>query len=81
MGTLKDRHFTLRYLRNLPRCPSATDQEVLDLVEREKLFGLGIGFVDAHILTSVLLADAGQLWTRDRRLKAVAERLAITALV
>jgi predicted nucleic acid-binding protein len=54
---------------------------VASLIERERLFGLGIGYVDAHLLASVRLTDEASLWTRDKRLAAVAERLAVAAKI
>ena len=35
----------------------------------------GIGYVDVHLLASVALSDGAQLWTRDKRLRAVADDL------
>jgi hypothetical protein len=37
--------------------------------------GRGIGFVDVHLLASAALAAPARLWTRDRRLAAVATDL------
>jgi hypothetical protein len=39
------------------------------------LFGQGLGYVDAHLLASTRLTAGAVLWTRDKRLRAVAERL------
>jgi hypothetical protein len=52
---------------------------VLALVEREHLFGLGIGYIDAHLIASLRLTPNALLWTRDRRLHAVAARLDLNA--
>jgi hypothetical protein len=38
--------------------------------------GLGLGYVDVHLLASAFLASS-PLWTLDRPLKAVAKRIAI----
>lgn len=62
-----------------PRAIAARDDEVLRLIERERLFGLGLGYVDAHLLASVRLTPRTFLWTRDKRLSAVAERLSLAA--
>ena len=37
--------------------------------------GRGIGYIDVHLLASAALTEAGRLWTRDRRLAAVAGEL------
>lgn len=79
MGNLRDRVGMLATLRKMPTATKARDVEVLELVERERLFGLGLGLVDAHLLASTLLTEDTTLWTRDRRLYAVAERLGVAA--
>lgn len=77
MGSLADRGAVLALLRQLPQAVRAEDSEVLALVEERRLFSLGLGFVDAHLLASCLLTPATRLWTRDRRLRAAAERLGL----
>ena len=69
-GNLYRRREILGLLDELPQAPVATDQEVLDLVERHSLMGRGLGYVDAHLLASALLAGA-RLWTLDARLTNV----------
>jgi predicted nucleic acid-binding protein len=49
------------------------------LVDRQKLSGSGIGLIDAHLIASTLLDAGDLLWTKDRRLAVVAERLGIDA--
>jgi predicted nucleic acid-binding protein len=39
--------------------------------------GLGIGFIDAHLLASCLIDHGTLLWTRDKRLAAVAQQLGV----
>jgi len=39
------------------------------------LYGLGIGFIDVHLLAATQLAINTKLWTHDKRLLAVATRL------
>lgn len=78
LGQLSHRSEILGLLRNLPHAQTATDAEVLDLVENRHLFGLGIGYVDAHLLAATLLTAGAGLWTRDKRLAAVAAQLRLT---
>lgn len=81
LGTLRRRASFLQDLQALPRVSVATDAEVLLLIDRQGLAGLGIGYVDAHLLASVLLTPGVALWSRNRRLLAVAERIGVeTAL-
>jgi len=47
---------------------------VLALVERARLAGRGIGWVDVHLIASALLGHL-RLWTLDRRLAVVAREL------
>ena len=74
-GNLKNRGEVLQLLGELPVAPMATDPEALDFIERRALMGRGIGYVDVHLLASVALAGTAQLWTRDKRLAAVAADL------
>ena len=78
LGRLSRRSEILGLLHGLPRAPVATDGEVLSMVESRRLFGLGIGYVDAHLVAAVLLTPDASLWTRDKRLEAVAARLGLT---
>lgn len=70
-GGLAARPQMLRYFAALPRVKTATDAEVLQLIEDHKLWGLGIGWIDAHLIASALLS-ACILWTRDGPLKKAA---------
>lgn len=74
-GNLKNRSEVLRLLGDLPAAPTATDPEALGLIERRALMGRGVGYIDVHLLASAALAGVGRLWTRDKRLAAVAAEL------
>ena len=78
-GNLRNRREILTLLGDLPQAVVATDAEVLAVVERYRLMGRGIGYVDAHLLASTLLTPETQLWTRDQRLAAVAQGLGVGA--
>ena len=75
LGTLRRRELILRTLRDLPSATVATDEEVQRFIEEYRLFGLGIGYVDAHLLAAARLSSNASLWTRDKRLLRVARRL------
>jgi predicted nucleic acid-binding protein len=77
MGSLRQRGAILIDLGNLPQASAAEHAEVMRFVEHEALFGRGIGWVDAHLLAATRLTPGAALWTKDRRLAAQAERLAI----
>lgn len=78
LGNLARRPAILADLDALPQAPLADHLEVLALIEIASLAGSGVGYVDVHLLASTLLLDEGWLWTRDKRLGAVAERLGIS---
>ena len=64
------------HLNRLPQLPVALHEEALALVGRRRLFGVGIGWVDAHLLTASLVAGA-RLWTLDAGLARVAQGLRV----
>lgn len=78
LGSLRQRDLVLGSLDSLPNLPVASLAEVRALIEVRKLFSRGIGFVDASLLASCLLAPGVTLWTRDRRLAAAASDLGIS---
>ena len=79
LGSLKNRETILGSLRGLPQAATATDEEVQKFIESNALFGLGIGYIDAHLLAAVRLDAGSQLWTRDKRLGAIANRMGLNA--
>lgn len=72
-GNLKNRETLLVLWRSLPQISVATDAEALLFLERNRLWGRGIGYIDLHLLASVALDAETGLWTRDRRLHDVAD--------
>jgi predicted nucleic acid-binding protein len=78
MGNLIPRAPRLADLMDLPVIEVATDDEVLRFIELQKLFGTGIGYIDAHLLVAVTLTVESKLWTRDKRLEAAAARLGLS---
>ena len=73
-GSLRKRKEVLGSLSLLPRCEAASHDEVLFFIDRHKLMGRGIGYIDACLLASATLTSA-RLWTRDKRLADIAENL------
>ena len=78
LGNLPRRVGFLAFLQELPKVAEARDEEVMDMIEANRLHGSGIGWVDAHLVASARLSQAA-LWTRDKRLFAVAQRLGVPA--
>ena len=79
LGNLGKRTTVLESLQDLPQSAVATEREVLGLIEEKRLFGMGIGYIDAHLLAAVLLTPGSALWTRDKRLATASTRLGIAA--
>ena len=77
LGEMRQRETILEALSNLPRAELATDVEILSFINRQALFGRGIGYIDVHLLASVRLTAGAELWTRDKRLHSVAEELGL----
>ena len=74
-GSIKDRKRVLGFLRKLPIVQLATDSEVLQFIDRYSLMGKGIGYIDVHLLASAAITAGTRLWSADRHLAGVAERL------
>ena len=72
-GNLKDRTAVLSDLHALPQAMLASNAEVLQFIEGRRLWGRGLGWIDAHLLASAMLSNC-RLWTLDTRLaKATAD--------
>jgi predicted nucleic acid-binding protein len=79
LGNLRQRETILSALDNLPQASLVFNDEVNYFVEKNALYGLGIGLVDAHLLASTQLMGNTRLWTRDKRLQMAAVRLNLAA--
>jgi predicted nucleic acid-binding protein len=78
VGNLKDRNKLLRELADQPKAKKALDTDVLVLIDNNKLFGRGIGYVDAHLLASARICEA-KIWTTDKRLHTAAVELGLAS--
>ena len=75
-GNLKNREVLLSDLRLLPSVRCASDEDTLHLIEARRLWGRGLGWVDANLLASSLISNC-RLWTLDKRLQSAAAELAL----
>jgi len=73
-GNLKNRNEIISLLQSLPMAPTIEFDEFVFFIERNQLMGIGIGFVDVHLLASAQLTGI-PLWTADKRLKSAATKL------
>jgi predicted nucleic acid-binding protein len=81
LGSLQQRSTVLEALQNLPACAIATDAEVFGFINTNTLYGIGIGYVDVHLLAATRLTPTAKLWTLDKRLQAAATRLELSFIV
>ena len=79
LGGLQQRVTVLNALQHLPQAHMASANEVLGFIDAHSLYGIGIGYVDVHLLASVRLMPGSVLWTLDKRLAAAAMRLGVAA--
>jgi predicted nucleic acid-binding protein len=77
LGNLHRRETVVNALSDLPMANVATDAEVLHFINRNTLFGRGVGYVDCHLLAAARLTAGAELWTRDKRLHGVAVQLGL----
>jgi predicted nucleic acid-binding protein len=79
LGVLGQRAKLLAMLDLLPEVRVAQIGEVRSMIEARRLFGLGIGLTDAHLIASTFISGSTLLWTRDKPLRKVADGLGIHA--
>ena len=73
-GNLKNRSEILGLLNELPKAVVAENSEVMHFIEENHLYGMGIGWIDVHLVASAMLSKASML-TLDKPFKKVAKRL------
>jgi hypothetical protein len=67
----------LRLLNNLKSLETASFEETLYFIEKNRLMGKGLGWVDVNLLASSILNNC-VLWTTDKRLSSAADKLKIS---
>jgi predicted nucleic acid-binding protein len=77
LGQLKIRAEILRLLQGMPQAIVANAHEVLQFIDNKKLFGMGIGYIDVHLLCSAVLMPDTRIWTRDKALRALASQMGV----
>ena len=70
-GNIKNRNEIFNLLSNLPSISAISNEEYLTFVEKNKLYGLGFGFVDIHLLASSLIFHC-TIYTKDKILLSAA---------
>lgn len=77
-GNFRRRAEIIEHLRALPLIGRLEEAEVHAFVSQRRLYGQGIGWIDAHLLAAAIVAGCG-FWTRDRRLRLAADALGLRA--
>lgn len=75
-GNLKNRSRILSLLNTLPMAHIAENEEVMHFIERYRLMGKGLGYIDMHLLASAMLTTT-PLWTLDKRLNSISTALGL----
>jgi predicted nucleic acid-binding protein len=60
-GNLRNRSEILHLLGELPQATVAEHYEVMSFLEAHKLYGTGMGWIDAHLIASALLTNLNVL--------------------
>jgi predicted nucleic acid-binding protein len=75
-GNISNRKEIITLLRALPRIETVLDEEVFVLIEDNKLYGKGLGFIDVHLLSSAMIHHVS-IWTGDRHLHRISKEFGI----
>jgi hypothetical protein len=75
-GNLKKRHEVLSLFWLLPLAAQAQHEEILQFIEKNRLMGRGLGYIDVHLCASAILTGV-PIWTYDKRLSQANEGLRI----
>jgi predicted nucleic acid-binding protein len=79
LGILKNRTELMDLFSRLPVVPVAEHDEVMATIAAHQLFGMGIGWVDAHLIASALLSNS-KLLTNDKPLIKASKVVGVDAL-
>ena len=76
VGDRGGRQKLLSSYERMEQIPPVPHSEVVAFIRARRIHGRGIGWIDAHLLASALVAGV-RLWTADGPLAAVADELGI----
>lgn len=76
-GSLHLRHRMILMLRALRQLPPIGESEFYEFLDQNRLHGIGLGFVDLHLLAAVSAFPGHTLWSRDIRLRDKAKSLGL----
>ena len=64
LSSLRNRDEVIGLLRSLPQATTATEEELLTLIDAAALYGTGVGYVDAQLLASCRMTPGTRLCGR-----------------
>jgi predicted nucleic acid-binding protein len=73
-GHLRNRSEILSLLGSLPVTVVAQYEEVMTFIDRHRLMGKGLGYVDVHLLAAAVLSYV-PLWTEDKVLSSASRAI------
>jgi len=73
-GNLRNRFEILSLLCSLPVTVVAQHEEIMTFIDRHRLMGRGLGYVDVHLLAAAVLSDVW-LWTDDKALASASKAM------
>jgi len=76
-GTLKNRNELFSLFKSLPIAKIVEHDEVLKFIEKRNLMGMGLGYIDIHLLASAILSDS-PIWSLDKKLNKIANAMDIS---
>lgn len=79
LGTYKNRKEILELLSALPMATIASEDEVFVCIEKFRLYGKGLGWIDVNLIASSMLTRC-QLWTYDRALLTEGKKTGLPTL-
>ena len=74
-GNLKNRSQFLALWSGLGSMPTVNHEKTLFFIEKNKMMGKGVGYIDVQLLASVALDTGTKLWTHDKHLDVLADQL------
>ena len=72
------RHKTLEYLDKLQTVKTATNREIMTLIDAHHLQDSGCGAIDMALLASALITEKAKIWTQDKKFETYAKRLGVS---
>ncbi|MEO7158696.1 MAG: type II toxin-antitoxin system VapC family toxin [Vicinamibacterales bacterium] len=76
-GNIANRRVFLDLMHDLPLAQEASHEEAMTLIEKRRLMGRGIGYIDVQLLAATAITPLARFWTFDRRLAKIAAELGI----